>query len=133
MSRISADSALDLLRFGVLLEQFVLAQTRRNRSHSQTHSSILFFCLLLTLSPHRSHRLLLPFGPSRPREGGVMGERPNFFKFVEELDVGLSDFLVMFVVAMCEGSTFGVSELLLLSQSGAVECQLIFPFFPDLF
>lgn len=62
-----------------------------------------------------------------------MGERSHFFKFVEELDVGLSDFLVLFVVAMCEGSTFGVSELLLLSQSGAVECQLIFPFFPDLF
>lgn len=62
-----------------------------------------------------------------------MGERPHFFKLVEELDVRLADFLVLLVVTMCEGPTFGMSELLLFGQSGVVECQLIFPFFSDLF
>lgn len=55
----------------------------------------------------------------------------NFFQLMQKLDVGLSDFMVLFIVAMGKGTTFGMLELQLFGEASAVECQLIFAFFSD--
>lgn len=62
----------------------------------------------------------------------MAGKRSNFFQLIEELHVGLGDFVVVFVVSMGEGAGFGVSDLLVFGDASVVEGQLILSFLPDL-
>jgi hypothetical protein len=41
----------------------------------------------------------------------VLRKWPNFLQLMEKLDVRLSDFVVLFIIAMGEGTAFGMLEL----------------------
>lgn len=60
---VSDDPILDLLRFGVVLEEFVLAETGGDRFDFYEDTAVLFFCLRHSPFSERSHRLLRPVFP----------------------------------------------------------------------
>lgn len=56
---------------------------------------------------------------------GVLGEGSDFFEFVEEPEVVLSDFHVLLVVAVGEGPAFGGTDVFLVLGTGGVEGELV--------
>jgi len=46
--------------------------------------------------------------------------RANFFEAIEKSDVGMSDFVMLLVVPVCERTAFDVAYLLVLGVSGEI-------------
>ena len=129
----TSDPTLYLLGLGIILQKFVSVEAWGNRLHPQVNTGVLFLCALLLFFPKRRRccqRALL-INVIVNWEGRVMSEWSDFFKFMEELFVWLSNFLVLLIVAMCEGSTFVLSIVFLLGNSGWVKGELIFTVFSD--
>lgn len=136
---VTSNSSLDLLRFAVVLQQFVLAQARRNRLHLHIDARVLLLGLQQPpLLEGRAAPELFSVVPEHFwffREGcvvRVMRGGAGLLELGEELDVGLGDLLMLLVVAVGKGTALGLTDVLLFAEAAIVESELAATVFPDL-
>lgn len=123
----AGDARLDLLRFSIVLQEFVLAETGRNRLHPHEDATVLLLGLLDASLAEGRHGPLLPLLALVGRKRSIASKGLHLLQLVQQLDVGLGDFRVLLVVPVGEGPAFGVFDFLVLGEAVAVEGQLVLP------
>ena len=132
MRGVAGDPSPDLLRLRVVLEELVLAETGGGRLHLHEDPAVFLLGLgdpALAEGSHRApvRQLFLLMRGKR----GISGKGPHPLQLIQQLDVLLSDLLVLLVVLMREGPALAALDVLVAGEAMGVEGELVLPLLAD--